>query len=101
MTVSYRTPRLGAAHPNHSAPSLGSCFGLMTPFVSLSPNYFRHVEYLISIFISVSAPPFDLEGRLPAGVTNLGELASAAHVIEHRIPGCINRSHRLIDYYEL
>src|SRR4051812_37041932 len=40
MTVSYRTPRLGAAHPNHSAPSLGSCFGLMTPFVRLSPNYF-------------------------------------------------------------
>src|SRR3954452_9461434 len=43
MTVSYRTPRLGAAHPNHSAPSLGSCFGLMTPFVSLSPNYFTYI----------------------------------------------------------
>src|SRR3954452_25299335 len=44
MTVSYRTPRLGAADPNHSAPSLGSCFGLMTPFVRLSPNYFICVE---------------------------------------------------------
>src|SRR3954470_20118430 len=45
MTVSYRTPRLGAAHPNHSAPSLGSCFGLMTPFVSLSPNYFTLARF--------------------------------------------------------
>src|SRR4051795_8677205 len=45
MTVSYRTPRLGAAHPNHSAPSLGSCFGLMTPFVRLSPNYFNETDF--------------------------------------------------------
>src|SRR3954451_6032092 len=44
MKVSFRTPMLGAAHPNHSAPSLGSCFGLMTPFVRLSPNYFNYSE---------------------------------------------------------
>src|SRR5215212_2901906 len=40
MAVFSRTPRPGAAHPDHSAPGLGSCLSLTTPSVRLSPNYF-------------------------------------------------------------
>ena len=39
-SVSSRTPRRGAAHPDHSAPGLGSYLSQMTPLVRLSPNYF-------------------------------------------------------------
>src|SRR4051795_916466 len=58
-------------------------------------------EYLIPVLISVSAPPFNLKRRHPAGVPSSGELTSAAHVIEHRISRCVSRSHCLIDYNEL
>src|SRR5215211_4936694 len=40
IAVSSRTPRPGAAHPDHSAPGLGSCLSQMTPPVRLSPSYF-------------------------------------------------------------
>src|SRR5215204_6114341 len=39
ISVSSRTPRPGAAHPDHSAPGLGSRFSLMTPSVRSSVDY--------------------------------------------------------------
>src|SRR5215213_8915600 len=45
MAVSSRTPRLGAAHPDRSAPSLGSRLRLTTPPVRLNPNYFKREQH--------------------------------------------------------
>jgi transposase len=41
MSVSSRTPRPGALHPDRSAPGLGSRLSLSTPSVRSSPDYFN------------------------------------------------------------
>src|SRR5215207_9235736 len=43
--LSSRTPRPGAAHPDHSAPGLGSRFSLMTPSVRSSVDYCKDVDH--------------------------------------------------------
>ena len=57
ISVSSRTPRPGAAHPDHSAPGLGSRFSLMTPSVRSS------VDYCISTHSARRAAPCRPSGR--------------------------------------
>src|SRR3954469_7735136 len=49
ISVSSRTPRPGAAYPDHSAPGLGSRFSLMTPPVRSSVDYcsFRDADQVV------------------------------------------------------
>jgi transposase len=44
ITMSSQTPRPGAAHPDRSAPGLGSRLSFATPSVRSSPNYFTYVR---------------------------------------------------------
>src|SRR5829696_2662061 len=78
ISVSSRTPRPGAAHPDHSAPGLGSRFSLMTPSVRSSVDYcmVSDAEALGHDLLQVHpAPAHDsMHGALRAGFNDLGEL---------------------------
>src|SRR5215203_3735923 len=73
MTVSSRTPRPGAAHPDHSAPGLGSRFSLMTPSVRSSVDYCTW---------SVTDP--ELAGR-PGWANTSGEMPSRRQAMDRLI----------------
>jgi hypothetical protein len=54
ISVLRKTPRPGAAHPDHSAPGLGLRLGSMTPNVRLSLNHYTtcNVATLIERFFT-------------------------------------------------
>src|SRR5215208_1616750 len=68
MSVSFRTPRPGALHPDRSAPGLGSRLSLSTPSVRSSPDYFtqgRRLPHLRLQRLQATPDPRAQKASLP------------------------------------
>src|SRR3954451_18587570 len=70
------TPRPGAAHPDHSAPGLGSRFSLMTPSVRSSVDYCNFASFAVVKRFAPAALP-----QNPGAKTNLRSVSVKRRVV--------------------